>query len=193
MVVVLNASADYGLPRSTPRPDSRAHERRLQMSVVPSTCDLCDAHEGDASLRVLPPLFRSFGGAVGFQGPAATLQCFEDNSAVRAALEERGEGRVLMIDGGASMRCALVGGNLAALGAKNGWAGIVVDGCVRDAAELAAAAIGIRALGLHPLRSAKRGEGRREVAVRLQGVTVRPGDWIVADADGVVVLDKAPS
>jgi regulator of ribonuclease activity A len=192
MVVVLKASADYRLSRSTPRPDSRAHERRLPMSVVPSTCDLCDAHEGDASLRVLPPLFRSFGGAGGFQGPAATLQCFEDNSSVRSALEERGEGRVLVIDGGASMRCALVGGNLAALAAKNGWAGIVVDGCVRDSAELAAVAIGVRALGLHPLRSAKRGEGRRDAVVRLQGVVVKPGDWIVADADGVVVLDKAP-
>ena len=147
------------------------------MSVVPSTCDLCDVHEGDASLRVLPPLFRTFGGAGGFQGPAATLQCFEDNSLVRSALEEPGEGRVLMIDGGASMRCALVGGNLAALGEKNGWAGIVVDGCVRDATELAAAGIGIRALALHPLRSQKRGEGRRDVAVRLQGVVVKPGDY----------------
>jgi regulator of ribonuclease activity A len=163
------------------------------MSVVPSTCDLCDAHEGDALLRVLPPLFRSFGGVPAFQGPAATLQCFEDNSLVRSALEERGEGRVLVIDGGASMRCALVGGNLAALGAKNGWAGIVVDGCVRDGAELAAAGIGIRALALHPLRSSKRGEGRRSAVARLQGVVVKPGDWIVADADGVIVLDKAPS
>jgi regulator of ribonuclease activity A len=160
---------------------------------VPSTCDLCDVHEGDAALRVLPPLFRPFGGVSSFQGPAATLQCFEDNSLVRAALEEPGKGRVLVIDGGASPRCALVGGNLAALGAKSGWAGIIVDGCVRDAAELAAAAIGIRALALHPLRSAKRGEGRREVTVRLQGVTVRPGDWIVADVDGVIVLDKAPA
>ncbi len=160
---------------------------------VPSTCDLCDAHEHDPALRVLPSLFRAFGGVPAFQGPAATLQCFEDNSLVRAALEERGEGRVLAIDGGASMRCALVGGNLAALGAKNGWAGIVVDGCVRDAAELAAAGIGIRALALHPVRSHKRGEGRRDVAVRLQGVVVKPGDWIVADADGVIVLDKSPS
>jgi regulator of ribonuclease activity A len=163
------------------------------MNAVPSTCDLCDAHEGDASLRVLPPLFRAFGGVGAFQGPAATLQCFEDNSAVRKAVEEPGQGRVLVIDGGASMRCALVGGNLAALGAKNGWAGIVVDGCVRDEAELAAVAIGIRALALHPKRSEKRGEGRRDVIVLLQGVTVRPGDWIVADADGVIVLDKAPS
>jgi regulator of ribonuclease activity A len=163
------------------------------MSVVPSTCDLCDGREGDASLRVLPPVFRAFGGVPAFQGPAATLQCFEDNSAVRSALEEPGHGRVLVIDGGASLRCALVGGNLAALGAKNGWAGIVVDGCVRDGAELAAASIGIRALALHPKRSEKRGEGRRNVTVRLQGLTVQPGDWVVADADGVVVLDKAPA
>jgi regulator of ribonuclease activity A len=160
---------------------------------VPSTCDLCDEFERDPSLRVLPPLFRAFGGVSAFQGAAATLQCFEDNSLVRTALEEAGNGRVLVIDGGASMRCALVGGNLAALGAKNGWAGIVVDGCVRDEAEMAALPIGVRALALHPLRSHKRGEGRRDVAVRLQGVTVQPGDWIVADADGIIVLDEAPS
>jgi regulator of ribonuclease activity A len=160
---------------------------------VPSTCDLCDAHERDPALRVLSPLFRAFGGAAAFQGAAATLQCFEDNSAVRSALEEAGNGRVLVIDGGASMRCALVGGNLAELAAKNGWAGIVVDGCVRDQAEMAALPIGVRALALHPLRSEKRGEGRRDVAVRLQGVVVKPGDWIVADADGVIVLDEAPS
>jgi regulator of ribonuclease activity A len=159
----------------------------------PSTCDLCDAHERNPALRVLPPLLRAFGGRPAFQGPAATLQCFEDNSLVRAALEEAGAGRVLVIDGGDSMRCALVGGTLAALGANNGWAGIVVDGCVRDAAELAAAPIGIRALALHPLRSEKRGQGRRDLTVRLQGVTIHPGEWIVADADGVIVLDKAPA
>jgi regulator of ribonuclease activity A len=159
----------------------------------PSTCDLCDAHERNPALRVLPPLLRAFGGRPAFQGPAVTLQCFEDNSLVRAALEEAGAGRVLVIDGGASMRCALVGGTLAALGANNGWAGIVVDGCVRDAAELAAAPIGIRALALHPLRSEKRGQGRRDLTVRLQGVTIHPGEWIVADADGVIVLDKAPA
>jgi regulator of ribonuclease activity A len=162
------------------------------MTLTP-TCDLCDALEKDAALRVLPPLFRAFGAVPAFQGPAATLQCFEDNSLVRSALEEPGAGRVLVIDGGASMRCALVGGNLAAMGARNGWAGIVVDGCVRDVAELDAAAIGIRALALHPRRSDKRGQGRRDVVVQLQGVTVRPGEWIVADADGTVVLDKAPS
>jgi regulator of ribonuclease activity A len=160
---------------------------------VPSTCDLCDLHESDAGLRVLPPLFRALGGVVAFQGAAATLQCFEDNSLVRVALEEPGNGRVLVIDGGGSLRCALVGGNLAAIGAKSGWAGVVIDGCVRDQAEMAALPIGVRALALHPKRSEKRGEGRRNGVVRLQGVTVRPGDWIVADADGVIVLDKAPA
>jgi regulator of ribonuclease activity A len=162
------------------------------MSVF-STCDLCDAHERNPALRVLPPLFRAFGGASAFAGPAATLQCFEDNSTVRTALEEAGNGRVLVIDAGGSLRCALVGGNLAALGAKNGWAGIVIDGCVRDEAEMAALPIGVRALALHPLRSQKRGEGRRDVTVRLQGVVVEPGEWIVADADGVIVLDEAPA
>ena len=162
------------------------------MMLTP-TCDLCDTHEKDPALRVLPPVFRAWGGVPAFQGPAATLHCFEDNTLVRAALEEPGVGRVLVIDGGASQRCALVGGNLAAMGARNGWSGIVVDGCVRDVAELDAAAIGVRALALHPRRSEKRGHGRRDVVVQLQGVTVRPGEWVVADADGIVVLDGAPS
>jgi regulator of ribonuclease activity A len=162
------------------------------MSVF-STCDLCDAHERNPALRVLPPVFRAYGGAAAFHGPAATLQCFEDNSLVRAALEEPGAGRVLVIDGGASLRCALVGGTLAALGAKNGWAGIIVDGCARDEAEMAVLPIGVRALALHPLRSEKRGQGRRDVTVRVQGVSIHPGEWIAADADGVIVLDKAPA
>jgi regulator of ribonuclease activity A len=160
---------------------------------VHSTCDLCDAHERNPALRVLPPVFRAFGGATAFHGTVATLQCFEDNSLVRAAVEEPGQGRVLVIDAGGSLRCALVGGTLAAIGARNGWAGIVVDGCVRDEAEMAALPIGVRALALHPLRSEKRGVGRRDVAVRLQGVTIHPGEWLAADADGVIVLDKAPA
>jgi regulator of ribonuclease activity A len=160
---------------------------------VPSTCDLCDAHEGDVSVRVLPPVFRAFGAVAAFQGPVATVQCFEDNTRVKAALEEPGAGRVLVVDAGASMRCAIVGGNLAALGARNGWSGIVVDGCVRDEAEIAAVPIGVRALALHPRRSEKRGEGRRDGPVRIHGVDIRPGDWLVADADGIVVLDSKAS
>lgn len=155
-----------------------------------STCDLCDLHKNDSSgdFRVLPPLFLSYGGVAKFAGPASTVKCFEDNSLVKAALDEPGDGRVLVVDGGGSLRHALVGGNLAAAAAKNGWAGIVVDGCVRDVEELAACAVGIRALGLMPLPTEKRNVGQRDVPVRVQGVAVRPGDRVVADADGIVVM-----
>ena len=152
-----------------------------------STCDLCDAHKADTSgaLRVLPPVLHSYGGVTKFAGPVTTVKCFEDNSLVRQALDEPGVvetpfgrvGRVLAVDGGGSLRRALVGGNIAAAAASNGWAGVVIDGCVRDAAELAACAVGIRALALVPLQ--------------LQGVWVCPGDWLYADGDGIVVLDKA--
>ena len=154
-----------------------------------STCDLCDAHENDAvpALQPLPPVFLDLGGASRFCGPVATLRCFEDNSRIREAVASPGEGRVLVIDGGASVRRALVGGNLAAAAARNGWVGIVVDGAVRDLHELRAVPIGIRALALMPQRSLKRGEGARDVAVTIQGVAVRPGDWLYADEDGIVV------
>lgn len=160
---------------------------------VPSTCDLCDTHRHDHSgaFRVLPPVFHSYGGRATFQGPVSTVKCHEDNSRVKEAVEQPGEGRVLVVDGGGSLRHALVGGNLAAAAARNGWAGVVVDGAVRDVAELAAAAVGIRALAAMPLPTEKRGEGLREVPVRLQGVPVRPGDWLVADDDGIVVLAAA--
>ena len=154
-----------------------------------STCDLCDAHKADTSgaFRVLPPCFHSYGGRAAFAGPVSTVKCFEDNSLVKAALDEPGAGRVLVVDGGASLRRALVGGNLAAAAARNGWAGVLVDGCVRDARELAQCDVGIRALALLPLATDKRGEGQRDVPVQVQGVPVRPGDWLYADADGVVV------
>lgn len=158
-----------------------------------STCDLCDAHKGDGSgqFRVLPPLFHDYGGRARFAGPVATVKCHEDNTLVKAALDSPGEGRVLMVDGGASLRRALVGGNLAAAAVRNGWAGIVVDGCVRDIAELRAAQVGIRALGLMPLPTEKRNEGQRDVPVLVQGVWVRPGDWLYADEDGIVLACQA--
>lgn len=157
------------------------------------TSDLCDAHRGDvgAALRVLPPVFRDFGGVGAFAGPVATVRCFEDNSLVKAALDEPGGGRVLVVAGGGSLRRALVGGNLGAAAARNGWAGIVVDGCVRDVAELARCALGIRALAAMPLATDKRQEGQRDVAVQVQGVWLRPGERLVADADGIVVLPAA--
>ena len=158
-----------------------------------STCDFCDVHKADVSgtFRVLPPVFQSYGGKPVFAGPVTTVKCHEDNSLVKAAVESPGEGRVLVVDGGGSLRRALVGGNLAAAAARNGWAGLVVDGCVRDVAELKAAAVGIRALALMPLPTERRGEGQRDVAVLIQGVWVRPGDWLYADADGIVVSAQA--
>ncbi len=155
-----------------------------------ATCDLCDAHKNDASgnFRVLPPVFKNFGGLVEFSGEVVTIKCFEDNSLVKAAVDSDGAGRVLVVDGGASLRRALLGGNLGAAAAKNNWAGVLIDGCVRDAAELAQCNTGIRALAAMPLPTEKRGEGQRGLPVQIQGVWVRPGDWLYADADGIVVM-----
>jgi regulator of ribonuclease activity A len=163
-----------------------------------ATCDLCDAHKNDDSgrFRVLPPVFRDFGGIRKFSGPVVTVQCFEDNSLVKAAVESPGfeesdsgpVARVLVVDGGGSLRRALLGGNLGAAAARNGWAGVVIDGCVRDTAELAVQEVGIRAIGAIPLPTEKRNQGLSNVAVQIQGVRVRPGDWLYADEDGMVVI-----
>lgn len=163
-------------------------------TVLPPTCDLCDAHKGDPSgaFRVLPPVWRHFGGRRHFAGPVSTVKCFEDNTVVKAAVESAGEGRVLVVDGGGSLRRALLGGNLAAAAARNGWAGVVIDGCVRDVAELAASDLGVCALAPMPLPTERRGEGQRDVPVQVQGVWVRPGDWLCADEDGIVVSASAP-
>ncbi|WP_211441359.1 ribonuclease E activity regulator RraA [Collimonas humicola] len=155
-----------------------------------ATCDLCDANEdklGSAALAVLPPVFISLGKRQAFCGPARTLKVHEDNVLVRSTLETAGDGQVLVVDGGGSLRCALVGGNLGVLAQKNGWAGIIVNGCVRDSAELNACDIGVRALALHPQRSVRKGVGERDISVSIAGVTIAPGAWIYADADGVLV------
>ena len=154
------------------------------------TCDLCDTHKNDSSgaFRVLPPVFRDFGGRVAFAGPVTTVKCFEDNTSVKAAVESPGHGRVLVVDGAGSLRRALLGGNLGAAAARNGWAGLVIDGCVRDVAELAACDVGIRALAAMPLPTDRRAPGLIALPVLIQGVWVRPGDRLVADADGIVVL-----
>ena len=156
------------------------------------TGDLCDANKGcsDGSFRALPPVFRDYGKRVRFAGLVSTVKCFEDNSFVKAALEEPGDGRVLVVDGGSSLRRALVGGNIAAAAARNGWAGVVIDGCVRDSAELAQCEIGIRALALNPMPTERRNAGQRDVALQIHGVRVLPGEWLVADEDGIVVMQK---
>ncbi len=160
-----------------------------------ATCDFCDRHKNDSSgsFRVLPPVFRDFGGVVKFCGEVTTVKCFEDNSLVKLAVESAGMGRVLVVDGGGSLRRALLGGNLGAAAARNGWAGVLIDGCVRDLAELAQCSTGIRALAAMPLPTEKRNEGQRDVAVQIQGVWIGPGDWLYADEDGIVVMPSSIS
>ena len=158
-----------------------------------ATCDLCDTNEEklvNGSLAILPPVFSAFGKHLRFSGPVRTLKVFEDNVLVRAALETPGEGSVLVVDGGASLRCALVGGNLGVLAQNNGWAGIIVNGCVRDSEELNQCNIGIRALATHPRRSVRKGLGEKDLVVDIAGVSVRPGDWIYADADGILISQQ---
>ena len=154
-----------------------------------NTSELCDIYQD--MVDVLEPMLCSFGGRASFGGVITTVKCFESNGLIREVVKENGVGRVLLIDGGGSMRRAMVGGNLAVNGAKNGWAGILVHGCVRDVDELGAAQIGIRALGTHPMRTAKLGTGEVDVAVQIGGIWVRPGDWVYADDDGVVISDRA--
>ena len=152
---------------------------------MPHPADLCDAYPD--KVRVLAPLFTHYGGRQVFHGPVETILAYEDNSRVREALSEPGEGRVLVIDGGASLRRSMVGGDLARLAAENGWAGILVHGAVRDVHELEAQALGVLALGLIPRKTEKRGLGTRGVSVSFAGATFSAGSWLYADRDGVVV------
>lgn len=150
-----------------------------------STTDLCDTFAD--RLRILAPALRSFGGRADCSGPARTLKVFEDNSLVRTALEGPGDGAVLVVDGGGSMRCALLGDQLAQLAVDHGWAGVIVWGCIRDSAAIARLPLAVFALATHPLKSLKQGRGDREVAVTFLGATIAPGDHIHADPDGVVI------
>lgn len=153
------------------------------------TTDICDQHS--ERLRIATPIFTDYGGRKVFEGTVVTVKVFEDNSLVRAALEEAGEGRVLVVDGGGSMRCALMGDQLAAMAQRNGWAGVIVYGCIRDSADIATIEVGVKALQTHPLRSVKKGVGERDVPVTFAGITIRSGDYLYADEDGVIVADAA--
>lgn len=152
------------------------------------TTDLSD-RLADAA-QVAAPLFRDFGGRTRFSGPISTIKCFEDNSLVRAALEEPGDGRVLVVDGGGSMRCALLGDQLAALAVKNGWSGVLVNGCIRDSEAIAETDLGVKALAAHPRKSVKRGHGERDVLVRFAEVSFNPAHYLYADPDGVVITEQ---
>jgi len=167
------------------------------MTLTFATCDLCDANKNapDDAFRVVAATLRNFGAHQTFAGPVETVKCYEDNTLVKAAVESSGVvdtdegpvGKVLVVDGAGSMRRALLGGNLGAAAARNGWAGVVVDGCVRDVAELAVLDVGIRALASVPLPTERKNQGLKNVPVQIQGVWVHPGDWLYADADGMVI------
>ena len=155
---------------------------------LPATTDLCDAHP---AVQVAEPVFRHFGGRRRFAGRVATVLCLEDNSKVREAVGEPGAGRVLVVDGGASLQCALLGDLLGAQAVANGWSGVVVNGCIRDSRRLGELELGVMALATHPRRSEKRGHGERDVPVRFGGVTFHPGDYLHADEDGLIVSGTA--
>jgi regulator of ribonuclease activity A len=154
---------------------------------VTATADLLDEHPDAAVCEVA---FRQFGGVAEFDGRIATVRCFEDNVLVRRRASEPGDGRVLVVDGGGSLRVALVGDNIARLALENGWAGLVIHGCVRDAAGLRGLAIGIKALGTQPRPSGKAGAGENDVPLSFGGVIFHPGARLASDDDGVIVLTE---
>ncbi|WP_167096618.1 ribonuclease E activity regulator RraA [Mycobacterium sp. DL592] len=150
------------------------------------TADLVDDIGPD--VRSCDVQFRQFGGRSEFAGPISTVRCFQDNALLKSVLSEPGEGRVLVIDGEASVHAALVGDIIAELARSNGWAGLVVHGAVRDAATLRTLDIGIKALGTNPRKSSKTGAGERDVPVSFGGVTFTPGELAYSDDDGIVVV-----
>ena len=154
-----------------------------------STPDLCD--EFPQQVQVVEPMFINYGGRESFGGEIVTIKCFEDNSLVRELVAEPGAGKVLVVDAGGSMRRACLGDQLAEKAQVNGWEGVIMYGCIRDVDEIAALSLGVQALGSHPMKTEKRGLGDRDVAVTFGGVTFRPGEFVYADNNGIIVASKA--
>lgn len=152
------------------------------------TCDLCDENPDD--VRVLEPMLSQFGGRECFGGEIVTVKCFEDNSRVKETLGTPGAGKVLVVDGGGSLRCALLGDMIGEDAVKNGWEGVIVYGCVRDVDALGTLDLGVQALASIPLKSNRRGEGQKDIPVTFGGVTFRSGEYVYADNNGVVVSAK---
>ena len=150
-----------------------------------SVPDICDDFIDEIS--VLDPLFSDFGGKRRFSGEVVTIKCYEDNSLVRDAVRSEGRGRVLVVDGGGSLQRALLGDMLAASAVENGWQGLLINGCVRDVEILETIDLGVKALNSHPVKTDKRGEGQLDIGVTFAGATIRPGHYLYADANGVVV------
>jgi len=152
-----------------------------------STPDICDDFLSD--LQVLEPLFTEYGARDKFSGEVVTIKCFEDNTLLKQTLGTDGTGKVMVVDGGGSLRRALLGDMLAAMAADNGWQGVVINGCVRDVEILKTIRLGVRALNCHPVRSDKRNEGQLNVPVSFAGANINPGQYLYADENGIVVAN----
>ncbi|UOE56343.1 ribonuclease E activity regulator RraA [Bacillus sp. CMF12] len=153
------------------------------------TADLCDDHSKD--LLICQQEFKFYGQKRKFSGPISTVRVFEDNVLVKEALESIPEGSVLVVDGGGSKRCALMGDRLGEIAQSRKLAGVIIYGCVRDTVELGSLDSGILALGSNPLKSRKEGKGDRNIPVTFGGIDWKPGEYVYADEDGVIVSSKA--
>ena len=156
----------------------------LMNFTVPDICD-----EFSPGLQILEPHFTEYGASEKFYGEIVTIKCFEDNSLVKQTLGTDGRGKVLVVDGGGSLRCALLGDMLGAMAAQNGWSGVVINGCVRDVEILNTIDLGVRALNCYPLKSNKRNEGQLNIPIGFAGVDFKPGQYLYADENGMVVAN----
>ena len=156
--------------------------------MIKSTCDISD--EMHPNVQYLKPIFKTFGKKNSFSGRIVTIECYEDNSLVEQALKKNGEGCVLVVDAGASLNCAMLGDKRASDAIKNGWEGIIINGLIRDSAEINSMPIGIRALGTYPRKSIKEGAGKTNINISFSNVEFIPDCYLYADEDGVIVLEK---
>ncbi|HET6783700.1 MAG TPA: ribonuclease E activity regulator RraA [Pseudoxanthomonas sp.] len=152
-----------------------------------TTPDLCDEYP---EVAVADPVFRDYGGNPAFCGRIVTIDCFEDNSRVRDLVATDGRGKMLVVQGGGSLRCSLLGDMLAERAVANGWSGLLINGCVRDVEALAKLPLGVKALAACPMKTEKLGKGEVDVAVAFAGVAFLPGQWLYADGNGVIVAER---
>lgn len=156
-----------------------------------TTADLCDKHSSVANLQIAEPIFKSFGKSRCFSGQISTVKVFEDNALLQQILTKKVSQRILVIDGGGSHRCALLGEDLIKMAAQNGWQGIIIYGCIRHADKINTLPIGIRALHTHPLESHKKGTGEHDSALNFAGTYFKTNHYLYADNDGIIV-SKTP-
>jgi len=153
------------------------------------TTDLYDDYLED--LQVASPIFRDFGGRASFSGQIVTLKALEDNTYLRASFQTDGKGKVLVVDSAGSLRCAMMGDMMADLGASNGWEGVIINGCIRDSADVGRVDIGVKALGTIPRKTTKRDQGVLDIPLRFADVVFNPGEYVYADEDGIVISTTA--